>query len=145
MNAPVDTLQRYKNQTIAAAFGLNLLFGALLVTLFPGLMDPASVQGAMEELRGSAFYLGYQLSTLAVCFLWLGLDSRQLGIRRPWWLNVGIVFLTSIFVAYYLYKTRPAGQRGQAILALLGVIFGCMFATMAGAFMAMSMHGAPAA
>lgn len=139
MNA-TDAIQRGKAQAIAAVFGINLVFGALLVALFPGLTDPATAQATIEELRGSPLNIVYQLATLAACFAWLHLDSRQLDIRRPWWLNVGIVLITSVFVPYYLYKTRPAGQRGQAILSFLGVVFGCVIAMMIGMFLGLALH-----
>lgn len=143
MSEAIDSLQRRKTQAIAAGFGISLIFGSMAVMQFPGMLDATTMQAAMDELRGSTFYFAYQVATLAVCFFWLTLDSRQLDIRRPWWLNVGVVFLTTIFVAYYLYKTRPVGRRGQAILALFGVVFGYVIATMAGVMMAAAMSGAP--
>lgn len=135
-----DPIQRRKAQAIAAVFGINLVFGALLVGLFPGLTDPASAQATIEELRSSPINFVYQLATLIACFAWLHLDSRQLDIRRPWWLNVGIVLVTSVFVPYYLYKTRPPGQRGQAILSFLGVVFGSVIAMLIGMFLALALH-----
>ena len=140
MNAD-DPIQRRKTQVLAALIGVNLIFGALLVMAYPGLAHPSTVQSAMEAFRGSPLNLGYQLVTLVVCFLWLGLDSRQLDIRRPWWLNVGVVLLTVLFVSYYLYKTRPPGRRGDAILRFFGIVVGAIGAMMIGMFMALSMYG----
>lgn len=139
MNAD-DPIQRRKTQVLAALIGVNLVFGALLVMLYPGLAHPTTMQPAMEAFRGSPLNLGYQVVTLIVCFMWLGLDSRQLDIRRPWWLNVGVVFLTVVFVSYYLYKTRPPGRRGDAILRFFGIAIGAIGAMMIGMFMALSMH-----
>jgi amino acid transporter len=138
-NTPIDPLQRRKSQVISAVFGINLVFGVLIVVLFPGLLEPQTSQAAIAELRGSVFNLGYQFAALVVCFLWLGLDSKQLDIRRPWWLNVGIVLLTSVFVPYYLYKTRPPGERMRAILNFFGIVIGGAFAMMIGAFIALAM------
>ena len=138
-----DALQRWKVQAIAAVFGINLIFGALLVVLYPGLTDAATAQATVEALRGSSLNVLYQLATLVACFAWLHFDSRQLDIRRPWWLNVGIVLITSIFVPYYLYKTRPAGHRGQAILSFLGVVFGSVIAMLIGMFLALALHPGP--
>lgn len=139
MNQP-DALQRHKAQAIAAVFGINLVFGALLVVFYPGLTDTGTAQATLEQLRGSPLNIVYQLATLLACFAWLHFDSRQLDIRRPWWLNVGIVLITSIFVPYYLYKTRPAGQRGQAILSFLGIVFGSVIAMMIGMFLALALQ-----
>ncbi len=136
-----ETTRRRKSQAIAAIFGINLVFGMLLVTLYPDLADPGGAQRALEALRGSWFNLCYEVAILVACFLWLGLDSRELGIRRPWWLNLGVVLLTSIFVAYYLYKTRRPGQRGAALFALLGVLFASLLAMLAGMFFALAFQG----
>ncbi len=144
MNPAAHPLQRHKTQAIAAVFGINLIFGALLVILYPDLTHAATAQAAMDELRGSPLYFGYELATLIACFLWLGLDSRQLEIRRPWWLNVGIVLLTFVFVPYYLYKTRAADRRIPAILGFLGVAGGAIVAMLVGMFFALSMQAATA-
>jgi amino acid transporter len=134
-----DLLQRRKNQVISAVFGINLVFGVLIVMMFPGLIEPTTSQAAIAELRNSPLNLGYQFAALVVCFLWLGLDSKQLDIRRPWWLNVGIVLFTSLFVPYYLYKTRPSGHRLRAILSFFGIVIGGAFVMTIGAFMALAM------
>ncbi|MEO8011883.1 MAG: hypothetical protein ABI650_09590 [Dokdonella sp.] len=139
----MDPLQRYKSQAIAAVFGINLVFGVSIALLYPGMTDPATAQPAIANMRGSALNWIYQLAILIACFLWLGIDSRQLEIRRPWWLNVGIVVLTSVFVPYYLYKTRPEGQRMQPILNFFGIVFGGALAMMLGMFLALTMATAP--
>lgn len=137
-----DTLQKRKTQVIAAVFGVSLVIGGLLVALHPGVFaDPAAMPAAMETIRGSGLNIAYQFGVLLLCFAWLEMDSRQLGIRRPWWLNLGVVFLTSVFVPYYLYKTRPQGQRGSAVLAYFGVLLGSVVAMMAGMFLAASFSG----
>ena len=137
-----DALQRRKTQVIAAVFGVSLVIGGLLVALHPGLFaDPAAMPAAMQTVQHSGLNLVYQFGVLLLCFAWLEMDSRQLGIRRPWWLNLGIVFLTSIFVPYYLYKTRPPGQRGSAVLSYFGILLGSMVAMMAGMFLAASFGG----
>ena len=125
---------------LAAFVGVNLIFGALLVMLHPGLTHPTTMQPAMEAFRGSPLNLGYQIVTLIICFMWLGLDSHQLDIRRPWWLNVGVVLLTVVFVSYYLYKTRPPGRRVDAIFRFFGIVLGALGAIMTGMFMALSMY-----
>lgn len=144
MSTGVDPLQRYKSQAIAAVFGINLVFGVSIALLYPGMTDPSTAQSAITDMRSSALNWIYQLAILIACFLWLGIDSRQLDIRRPWWLNVGIVLLTSVFVPYYLYKTRPEGQRLQPILNFFGIVLGGAIAMMLGMFLSLTMGSAPA-
>jgi hypothetical protein len=139
-----DNYRRRKNQAVAAAFGVNLVLGILLVMQYPGLGDPAAAETIVEQIRVSPLNLLYQAAMLLICFTWLHFDSRQLDIRRPWWLNIGIALLTSVFVPYYLYKTRPEGRRGAAILAFFGIVFGCIVSMMLGMTLAFSLHGGPA-
>jgi len=144
VNAVDDPRQRRKTQAIAAVFGIHLVFGAVLVMLHPDLANnQEAMQQAMASVRSSGISYLYQIAVLVACFVWLECDSRQLDIRRPWWLNLGVIFLTSIFVPYYLYKTRPAGQRGGAIMAFLGILFGSFITMSVGMFLALAVHGAP--
>lgn len=138
---PDEIIQRRKTQAIAAVLGINLVFGVALVLLYPDLGNPATAQAVIGTLRGSGINIAYEIALLVACFIWLGLDSHQLQIRRPWWLNVGIVLLTLVFVTYYLYKTRPPGHRGHAILSFFGIVFGSLIAMMIGMFLALTLHG----
>jgi hypothetical protein len=140
VNATPDPLQRRKTQTIAAAFGIHLVLGAALVSLYPGMADPAAAESAVAQIRSSPLNILYQIAALAVCFAWLHFDARQLDIRRPWWLNVGIVLFSSVFVPYYLYKTRPPGRRAPAIFGFFGIVFGCVVAMMIGMMLAFSLY-----
>jgi hypothetical protein len=137
-----DPLQKRKMQVIAAAFGVSLLFGASLAALNPGIFaNPDATPATMEAMSGNGLGIAFQFAALLLCFAWLEMDSRQLAIRRPWWLNVGVVLANMIFVPYYLYKTRPAGLRGGAVLAYFGVLCGCMFAMMAGTLIGATLTG----
>ena len=82
---------------------------------------------------------------LLVGFHWLNLDSFERGIRRPMWLDIGIVLLAAGFVPYYLYKTRPEGRRGRAIMGFFALIGTCIIASAIGAMAMMSLQGAPPA
>jgi hypothetical protein len=70
---------------------------------------------------------------LLIGFRWLHLDAAELDIRRPMWLNVGIVMAAAIFVPYYLYKTRPAGRRLPAIAGFFALVMACAMASALGA------------
>ena len=139
MNQAIDLLQVRKRHVISTALGVNLVIGIFVGIWFPGLVDPATSQATLQELQAGPFSPVYQLQMLLFCFLWLALDSRQLDIRRPWWLNVGVVLLTSIFISYYLYKTRPQNQRLRAILSFFGLLLAGAFAMSVGAYIALAM------
>ncbi|HEU4665937.1 MAG TPA: hypothetical protein VFS55_18050 [Dokdonella sp.] len=136
-------LHKRKTQVIAAALGTHVVLGGIMLVLFPGMMHPDTLQQTMETMQAQGVNLLFELVALGFCFAWLTLDARQLEIRRPWWLNVGIVLFKSIFIPYYLYKTRPEGQRGTAILAWFGLYFAALLAMTAGAMIALMLGGAP--
>jgi len=63
------------------------------------------------------------LSTVLFSFLifcWYRLDSDARLYRRTVLLNIGIVMAAIVAVPYYLVRSRPAGQRGAALLRLVG-------------------------
>jgi hypothetical protein len=144
MNVAVDPLQRRKQRAIVSAYGVSLVCGAWFVMKFPGLANPDTLAVTLDALRGHWINWVYQLAILFACFTWLQADSQQLDIRRPWWLNVGIVLVTSVFVPYYLFKTRPAGKRLQPILMYFAILFSSAFVMVLGLVIGMSVS-APAA
>jgi hypothetical protein len=144
MNVAVDPLQRRKQRAIISAYGVSLVCGAWIAMKFPGLTDPDTLAATMDALRAHWINWVYQLAILFACFTWLQADSQQLDIRRPWWLNIGIVLVTSVFVPYYLFKTRPAGKRLQPILMYFAILFSSAFVMVLGLVIGMSVS-APAA
>ena len=93
----------------------------------------------IEALRGHWVNWAYQIGALVACFVWLDADSRQLDIRRPWWLNVGVILVTSLFVPYYLYKTRPPGQRLHPVLVYFGILFSSALVMVIGLLIGLTM------
>jgi len=76
------------------------------------------------------------LSTLlcgAIIFYWYVLDSNARGYHRSKWLNIGVVALAVVAVPYYLVRSRPAGQKGKALLKFLGFGILLWIATAGGA------------
>ncbi len=138
MSESIDLLQLRKRQVISIALGVNLVIGVFVGIWLPGLFDPATSEATLQELQTSLFSPVYQLLTLLFCFTWLALDSRQLDIRRPWWLNVGVILLTSVFIPYYLYKTRPQHQRLRAVLSFFGLLLGGAVAMSIGAYISLA-------
>jgi hypothetical protein len=114
-----------------ALMGVSLLLGIIETALVP---EPATGDRAfLVELFGTVVML-------LVGFYWLHFDSRERGIRRPTWLNIGIVMLALVFVPYYLYKTRPAGRRATPIVAFFGLIFGSVVMSSVGALLMSSLQ-----
>jgi len=116
--APPD-YRKQKQIALTTLIGVSLVLGVLDAAL------------DMQSSGGLTF-VG-SLAMLIVGFRWLSLDAAELDIRRPIWLNVGIVMAAAIFVPYYLYKTRPEGRRLMPILMFFGIVLGCAFASAIGA------------
>ena len=135
MNTTAPDTQRRKHAALIALLGASLALG--LVDAAFGL--PASD----SSLRFGLTVLG-NVALLLIGFRWLQLDAHELDIRRPMWLTVCIVLFAAVFVPYYLYKTRPAGHRLQAIAAFFGLVFACMVATAIGAALMTSFGGVAA-
>jgi len=117
-----DAPRDYRKQKQIA---LSTLIGASLAL---GVID-----AAMQLQSSSGLTLIGSLAMLVIGFRWLTLDSAELDIRRPMWLNVGIVMAAAIFVPYYLYKTRPAGKRLPAIAGFFALVLACAFVSAIGA------------
>jgi hypothetical protein len=115
-----------------------------LVTLIGASLVLGIVSAALHLDRSNGLTLIGSLVLLVIGFRWLQLDAAELDIRRPMWLNVGIVMAAAIFVPYYLYKTRPAGRRVPAIAGFFGLVLACAFASGIGASLMMYFSGEPA-
>jgi peptidoglycan/LPS O-acetylase OafA/YrhL len=135
VNAVPPTLQRQKQAALVALLGASVVLGIVEVAL--GL----PMQNSPDRLL---FTFVGNLALLVLGFRWLQLDARELDIRRPLWLNVGIVLLAAVFVPYYLFKTRPPERRLVAIAAFFGVVVACMLASAFGAMLMGALSGTPA-
>ena len=135
MNADAPDLRQRKQATLIALVGASFALGIVDAAL--------GLPSAQDGARLGVTLLG-NIALLLIGFRWLNLDSRELDIRRPTWLNVCIVLFAAIFVPYYLYKTRPQPRRLPAIAAFFALVIGCMLATGIGASLALQ-FGAPAA
>ena len=132
MNPPLPDWHRRKLAALIALVGVSFVLGVVEIAL------------ALHPEDGGARML-FAFCLLVIGFRWLQLDAAELEIRRPVWLNVGIVLLAAVFVPYYLYKTRPAGLRLQAISAFFGIVFACVIASALGAALMSSISGTPPA
>ena len=112
---------------------LTTLIGASLVL---GIVDAA----LQLQISSGLTFVG-SLAMLIIGFRWLTLDAAELDIRRPMWLNIGIVMAAIVFVPYYLYKTRPAGHRLPAIASSFAIVLACALTSAVGAATMMYLSG----
>jgi hypothetical protein len=134
--APPSSLHRQKQATLVALLGASVVLGIVEVAL--GLPMQDSQQRLVFTFVGN-------LALLLLGFRWLQLDARELDIRRPTWLNIGIVLLAAVFVPYYLFKTRPPERRLLAIASFFGLVIACMLASALGAVLMATLSGSPLA
>jgi hypothetical protein len=135
VNSPAPDTRRQKHTALIA------LVGAAVVL---GIVDTALGLPSTDSAGRLAFTFGGNIALLLIGFRWLQIDAAELAIRRPTWLNVGIILLAAVFVPYYLYKTRPADHRLPAIAGFFGLIFACMIGSAIGALLMTSISGTPA-
>jgi hypothetical protein len=135
VNSPAPDTRRQKHTALIA------LVGAAVVL---GIVDTALGLPSTDSAGRLAFTFGGNIALLLIGFRWLQIDATELAIRRPTWLNVGIILLAAVFVPYYLYKTRPADHRLPAIAGFFGLIFACMIGSAIGALLMTSISGTPA-
>ena len=132
MNAPPpDPAAQRKAATLVTMLGVALVFGVLNVALHPDAMQANAITGTQVVANVVLLLLGFR---------WLQIDSAQLDIRRPWWLNVGVVLLAIVFVPYYFYKTRPEGRRLRPILGFFGVVLAVGVVSAIGSMLMMAMR-----
>jgi len=127
VTSPAPDYRRQKQLVLTTLVGASLVLGILTAALH---LD-----------RANGFTLLGSLAILVIGFRWLTLDSAELDIRRPMWLNIGIVMAAAIFVPYYLYKTRKPGKRVPAIALFFGLVLACAFASALGESMMLYFSG----
>jgi hypothetical protein len=55
-----------------------------------------------------------------LCFVWYCRDGDARSYIRSRWLNIGMITVTMLTVPYYLWRSRPRGQRLGAIVRYIG-------------------------
>ena len=63
---------------------------------------------------------GLDLAFSFLCFVWYCRDGDARSYIRSRWLNVAMVTVTMLTIPYYLWRSRPQGQRRRAILRFAG-------------------------
>lgn len=135
-----EQARKQKSAAIAAMLGVSLVTGIIIAALAPA---PVTSDTGMTL---SAPQIIANVVLILLGFRWLQVDSAQLDIRRPLWLNIGIVLLAAVFIPYYFYKTRPAGARLTPILGFFGLVIACAVASAIGTTLMILMQsgGTPA-
>jgi hypothetical protein len=104
-----------------------LLFMAVLVGATNGF---AASRHAAQPLLWTH---GLDLVSSFLCFVWYCRDGDARSYIRSRWLNIGMIIVTMLTVPYYLWRSRPRGQRLRAILGyagfavLVGLVTACGF------------------
>jgi hypothetical protein len=104
----------------------HILILLVAVTLVAGVVDARNMT---LHVQSNGWTVLSSLLFSFLSFYWYRLDSEVRQYRRSRWLNVGIVMLGIVAVPYYLVRSRPAGQKGRALLRLAG--FGVVLVTAA--------------
>ena len=109
---PMKFIHLQTRPTRPALFAL--LFLAVLVGATNGFA--ASRQAAQPLLWTHALDLGSSF----LCFVRYCRDGDARSFIRSRWLNIGMIVATMFTVPYYLWRSRPRGQRLRAILRYAG-------------------------
>lgn len=64
-----------------------------------------------------------------VSFVWYCRDSDARGFVRTRWRSVAMVGVTPVAIPFYLWRSRPPGSRGRAILRFFGFAVQLLCAT----------------
>ncbi len=104
-----------KKILLSSVFALTFLFGASDVFL----------EDAPPKINQIVLWISIVIVSLLI-FAWVHVDAKQRHLKKPKWLNMGILALSIVFVPIYLFRSRPKGERLKAlvgyVLALLGYI-----------------------
>jgi hypothetical protein len=90
------------------------LFALLFIATLAGAMNGfASSRHAAEPL---VWTTTADLVSSFLCFVWYCRDGDARSFIRSRWLSVAMVAFTVPTIPYYLWRSRPRGQRLRAIL-----------------------------
>jgi O-antigen/teichoic acid export membrane protein len=102
----------------------------LLLMVLEGALDATYEAGGLDTPIGWSLALALSFSFL--CFLWYRRDSDERHYARSRWLNTGMVVLSVFAMPYYLWRSRPPGQKVRALLRCAGFALLMVLATAVG-------------
>lgn len=114
-----DFAERPPKQALIA-----LLFTAVLGGALNGF---ASSRHAAQPL---VWTYAIDLASSFLCFVWYCRDADARAFIRSRWLSVAMVTANVLAVPFYLWRSRPRGQRWRAILRYIG--FAALLAILTG-------------
>lgn len=104
------------------------LFALLFIAVLAGAMNGfASSRHAAQPL---VWTQATDLASSFLCFVWYCRDGDARSFIRSRWLSVAMVSVTVLTIPYYLWRSRPQGQRWRAILRYIG--FAALLAILTG-------------
>ena len=96
----------------------HALFALLFIAVLEGAMNGfASSRHAAEPL---VWTHATSLASSFLCFVWYCRDGDARAFIRSRWLNVAMVAFTVLTIPFYLWRSRPRGQRARAIVRYVG-------------------------
>lgn len=95
------------------------LFALLLITVVGGML---AVQVGAGQATAVLSNLVLEILFSFVSFVWYCRDSDARGYVRSRWLSIAMVSVALFAIPYYLWRSRPAGKRGRAILRFCGFL-----------------------
>jgi hypothetical protein len=96
------------------------LFALLFITALTGVFGGHFLARHVDAALLLKFALEMMFSF--VSFLWYCRDSNARDYIRSRWLSVAMVSVGLLAIPYYLWRSRPAGQRGRALLRFFGFV-----------------------
>jgi hypothetical protein len=106
------------------------LFALLFITSLTGVFGGHFMARHINAALVLKFALELMFSF--VSFLWYCRDSNARNYIRSRWLSVAMVSVSLLAIPYYLWRSRPAGQRAGALLRFFGFVALLVFVTALG-------------
>jgi hypothetical protein len=94
------------------------LFALLFIAVLDGALDGFASSG--HAAQPLAWVYTCELAFSFLCFVWYCRDGDARSFVRSRWLSVAMVGVTILTVPYYLWRSRPRGQRFRAIARYIG-------------------------
>ncbi len=95
-----------------------VIISLCLIAFMEGVLDNLS-EGSGQTFRILAHFIPTFIG-LALIFLWLHFDEKQINYKPSPLLNIGIAGFGLFFIPLYLYKSRRMGSRFRSIFCFFG-------------------------
>ena len=106
------------------------LFALLFITALTGVFGGHFMARHVSASLVSQFALELMFSFIS--FVWYCRDSDARGFVRSRWLSIAMVSVSFLAIPWYLWRSRPEGKKGRAILRYLGFVVLLLLVSLAG-------------